>query len=257
MSISPPGGLLIKHGHQWLSLHCGCCYKRISVPVSCGSRYCDVCGVKRRNRTRSRMVWIQSLVKLKPGQRIKFLTLTLRSESDLAKMVTKLIKSFRKLRSSKYWKSLVDGGYYVIEVTGRPGAWHAHLHIVMQSYFIDWETLLGKWHRLTGALGVWVENIDPRDAAGYLTKYLSKSKIQDKGVDEMNESLQGRRLFQPFGSWHSLSVSYVQPESRCPSCDAKMWICLDFLLDAPIDVGVIRPPPLPIVVVSLQVDLPF
>ncbi|MCK5601487.1 protein rep [Candidatus Pacearchaeota archaeon] len=229
-------------GHKWLSLACGCCGESISVPASCGNRFCSTCGRNRIIRVKRRLTWLLEQIKLRPGERVKMLTLTLISEHDLPAMVDNLIKSFRKLRNRKYWRETVSGGAFVIEITKSDNGWHAHIHAVIQSYFMDWTLVRRQWRKITGASGVFVQNIPIRAAINYTTKYLTKGNEDPLLEQEISDSLKGRRLFNPFGTWHAIDRTYDEGVYQCKECGGSWFICLDFLDKYP-DYHAPLPPP--------------
>lgn len=222
---------MFKDNHHWLTFYCGGCGERISVPVSCGNRFCKICGLKRQLRVRRRMNFIVKNTRLTSGERWKHLTLTLRNETDLRKMTDNLIKSFRKLRQRQFWKGRVSGGFYVIEITGKEGNWHAHIHAMIVSQFFQWHRMKSLWESITGSTGVYIQNIPPSVAVKYMTKYLTKDSIDSPTIKDINSALKGRRLFQPFGRLHAINLQYTDAKYRCPDCGSTELICLDFLKD--------------------------
>jgi len=204
--------------HNFIRIVCYGCGHVIDVPLYCGNRFCEICGVSRRSRVRRRMQFLIDNAKLEPHDRIRFLTLTIRNQLSLPEMINFLMLSFRKLRNRSYWKSRVRGGCYVIEITGLPGNWHAHLHCLIAGDFIEWDRLLFHWRRITGSRGVWITNIDRRHAIKYLCKYLVKPDVPDQLVDDISSGLRSLRLFQPFGDWHKLNSEYKRAPIICPSC---------------------------------------
>jgi hypothetical protein len=139
-------------------------------------------------------------------------------------MIRHILKSFQKLRNRQLWKSKVDGGAYVIEITGRPGNWHAHLHIVIVSDWIDWESLVKAWRKCSGSQGVFINDIPQSEALRYLTKYLTKPDIPDQVCAEIARSLKGIRMFAPIGSWFALNKTYTKPKTPCKNCGGSRWL---------------------------------
>lgn len=192
----------------------------INVPVYCGNRFCPVCSAPRRSRIRKRLQWLVGQVDRKPGFRMKHLTLTIPNQVDLPKMLKHLLKSFRKLRSTPFWKNHVDGGAFVLEVTGKEGDWHGHIHIVIHATYVDWDTLKNLWIRFSKGRGVWIKALPVSAVVRYLCKYLSKPDLPDTSLALVNVALKGFRMFQPFGTWYALSNAYVKPLSKCSHCGA-------------------------------------
>lgn len=215
--------------HEFIRLVCTHCGHTIDVPVYCGNRFCNVCGFRRRSRVRHRLDWCVSHTPHITGYSFKHLTLTLVSESDIRSMIKKLVSAFRRLRQRAFWKSKVSGGSYVIEITGRPGAWHAHLHVIIYSSFLPYHKLLQLWITCSGSRGVYIQRVPPAQVVSYLTKYLTKPDIPDVVVREIADSLSGYRLFHPFGSWYKISSSCPKAKSDCPICHHSCWLPLDLV----------------------------
>lgn len=150
---------------------------------------------------------------------IKHLTLTIKNDTNLKRMVKHLLASFRRMRNRKAFKAKIVGGAFVIELTKTGNTWHAHLHIVIQSHKVDWELLRDMWLKCSkGSRGVYIRNIPPDQAVHYLTKYITKSDLSLDDQLVATELLKNYRLFNPFGSWYAVNLEYV-PETRfCPNC---------------------------------------
>lgn len=215
------------HAYRQITcLHCG---HVINVPIYCGNRFCPVCSVPRLSRVRRRLNWILNNIDPPRGYGIKFLTLTIRNEPDLPAMLQHLVKSFRKLRHLSFWKNYVRGGAFVLEVTGRPGNWHAHIHAVIESRYIPYDKILSLWIKVSGSRGVWIEKIPKRNVVGYLTKYLSKCSVPEDITDDVSQAVSGYRLFQPFGGWYGVNLSFQTEKAGCPMCGSHDWLPSDIL----------------------------
>ncbi|MCW7072266.1 MAG: protein rep, partial [Methanophagales archaeon] len=139
-------------------------------------------------------------------------------------------QSFRRLRQRAIWKNAVDGGCYVLEITGVPGNWHGHIHAVIYSRWMNWDKLLKVWIKVSGGRGVWIQNIPPSVAKNYITKYITKpAGISDEAAAELEFEIKGYRLFNPFGSWYNRNLEYRAEPYHCPRCGRTHWICIDYL----------------------------
>lgn len=214
-------------GHAFMKVVCQHCGETIDVPVYCGNRFCPVCSVPRRVRVRNRLEFLVANTELPPHFHFKHLTLTIPNQPDLYEMVRYIVKSFRKLRNRAFWKNYVDGGAFVLEVTGRPNNWHVHIHTIIISRYLDWNKLLKAWIACSKGRGVWLTDIPASAAVGYLTKYLSKPSVPDLVLEYVNWALKGMRLFSPFGCWYALNLTYKKPKSACPVCGQTSWLPLD------------------------------
>jgi len=173
---------------------------------------------------RSRLEFLVKNVKPPSSYNFKHLTLTIKNQQNLSTMVQSIVKSFRKLRQTRSWKLHVNGGAFVLEITGKPSAWHVHLHIIIESRYYDWKTLLDLWMRLSTGRGVYIQDIPRRQIIRYLTKYLSKTSVEPLISEDVNKALKGTRLFQPFGSWFSINRTYEKPVQLCQRCSGSSFM---------------------------------
>lgn len=218
--------------HEFRTILCMHCHHEISVPVYCGNRFCPICSRSRLRKIRDRLDHIIKHIKPIAGYSLKHLTLTIRNQSELSSMIKHLVHSFRKLRQRAWWKNNVDGGAYVVEITGRPGNWHAHIHSLVFSRYLSYDTLKANWQAVSGGIGCYIQRIPAGAAIGYLTKYLTKDPDMPEVVSaEINKSIKGMRWFSPYGSWYALSNTYVHVKRGCPECGASSWILLDAALN--------------------------
>lgn len=215
--------------HLYTTIVCGDCGHLLKVPVYCKNRFCPVCAAPRARRIRKRLQWYVSNVKLLPGQRFKHLVLTVRNSGDLSAAVDHLVKSFRRLRQSVWFKRHVSGGAYVIEITGREGNYHPHIHCLIASYFTPFAILKSHWEKCSGSWGVHISEKPARSVANYLTDYITK--LPDDVVDSvpMNEALRSRRLYSVFGTWHAMHCPKFRMTYPCPTCGAGCWYRIDDL----------------------------
>jgi hypothetical protein len=169
----------------------------------CHDRWCVPCCTARARDLQRAAVHALEL------SRPRFLTLTLKhSQQPLAVQVTKIWKSFRKLRGYKDFRWRVNGGIAFLEIKWQPVAkrWHPHLHVLVTGSYFPQGDLSRLWLKATGDSHVVdiraVANL--RLAAGYVAKYAAKA--WDWGVlsdpDALSEALHalhGRRLYLQFG----------------------------------------------------------
>jgi len=203
---------------------CARCGSSIRFPVYCGDRFCPTCTLSRRIRTRQRINWILAQIRLPPHYSFKHITLTIPNQPDPHAAVSILIASFRKLRSREAWRRHVKGGIFVIEITGEPGRWHAHVHAIVEAtYFPVW-VLSQHWQRASPGRVVWITRVSKNRIVNYLTKYVSKSSVIPQHRNDVAAALRGTRLFQPFGSWHGISRKYEYTPRPCHNCGASDWI---------------------------------
>lgn len=216
--------------HSYTRIVCTNCNAFFDVPVYCGNRFCPVCMVGRQSRVRRKLRGLVELVKPSPGYSIKHLTLTIRNMCDLKPMVEHLLKSFRRLRQRTFWKNYVEGGVFVVEVTGKPGDWHAHLHVVISARYLPYKKLLSQWIAVSGSRGVYIKRIPISAIVNYLTKYLTKTELAGVHQIEASAALKGKRMFQAFGCWHTLVGQVTCAVAVCSCCGARSLIPLDIVV---------------------------
>ena len=152
----------------------------------------------------------------------RLVTLTLKHRNaPLKDELARLRKGFQRLRATKWWKRLAKGGVVCTEIKrGADGAWHPHLHILVEGAFIPVAELKDHWHAATGdSYIVDVRRItNDRQAAAYVTKYVTKpidAKLIEvpEDLDEAIKALHHARMYEPFGTWR---VEIMQCDANDP-----------------------------------------
>jgi len=177
----------------------------------CRDRFCDACaGEKRR-------LIAANLARQLPKQTLRFLTFTLKSSAKpLNQQIDRLYHAFRTLRTRKHFKTKLYGGITFLELTInlRTGLWHPHLHVLASGQYIPKNDLQSAWFSITKDSFVTDIRIvtSPQQAAGYLTKYASKTIPAEvwhspKHLAEVIEATSNRRTFNTFGTWKNLELS--------------------------------------------------
>ena len=208
-------------GHFFTSVICMACGTTITVPVYCGNRFCQICSRARRGRVYRRLKFMLDNMQKIRGYSLKMLTFTISNQADLPAMLQVLVKSFRILRSRAWWKNSVEGGAFVLEVTGRPGNWHAHIHTLCSCRYLPWDSLRALWFRISGGRGVYISQCHGTTHAAYLTKYITKTDAPDQVSAEIAANLKGFRLFQPFGSWFKIIKNFPKHHPACKRCKTE------------------------------------
>jgi len=212
--------------HEYRRITCSFCGYTHDVPVWCGDRWCPVCAVSRRMRLINRMNWLAENTSPLPGHQFYFLTLTIVSNSDLAKQLRSLVRSFRKLRQRAFWKKHVNSGAFIIETKLNEAGWHCHIHALIFSRWLDWDFLLSEWIKVSTGRGVFIVKCKPSAISYYVTKYMTKPDLPDADLTEINAAMKGLRLFSPFGKWQALSQKYPKPKMVCEICGKSQWVMI-------------------------------
>lgn len=210
--------------HGWRRLWCMRCGHTIDVLVDCGRRFCPTCARRRARRIQNRLQYLFDKIQIQPKAGLKMLTLSTKNCQSLEPGIRHLVSSFRRLRQRALWKHYVIGGAFIIEVKGRPGNWHPHIHAVMYSYYIPWGRLRDAWRAVSGGTAVWISNIGPSQAKQYVTKYVTKSDIPPALQDEVSDALRHFRLFLRFGAWHNIILPKLKFDCPCQHCGQVDWM---------------------------------
>ena len=150
---------------------------RVRVSSStCGNRLCPACRAKRAHILGKR---IAAMMEQHAAGSLKLITLTLKhSKRDLLEQLKALKAAFKKLRSSKLWRTAKPHGVAIIEVTrsAETGDWHPHLHVIAAAPYIPQPKLKAAWFKASGTSTI----VDIRQIKGtravakYVSDYLTK-----------------------------------------------------------------------------------
>ena len=142
----------------------------------CGNRVCPACQRAYAFKLTRRLTDLFAHSRSNPPL---FVTLTLKpSHAPLPDILRNLKAFFRRLRATPLWKAAVRYGVAVVEVTRgrRNDHWHAHLHCVAWSDYLDARKLSALWRKITvGSFIVDVKRVKTSDdVAAYVASYLTK-----------------------------------------------------------------------------------
>lgn len=224
MQQSPPTPHAIRR------LYCSHCGFIIDAPVDCGDRFCNICSRRRAFRVRNRLRWLLHNSAPSQGYVLKMVTLSMPNCKQLDAGVRMLVQCFRRLRQSQIWLKNVEGGATIIEVKGRPNSWHPHLHILCYSRRLPWHPLRDRWTQISGGTACYIQNVNQDKALYYVTKYITKVDVPEFLEYSVGTVLKKFRLFQRFGSWHSLKIPKKLFDYPCPTCTKSIWVS-DIFID--------------------------
>lgn len=187
----------------------------------CNYRWCPSCAnTRRRVIAESIGQWLLK----RRGKR--FITLTLKnSAAPLAGQVDLLYTYFKYLRKKALWKDNVKGGIWFFQITQNKstGEWHPHIHVLVDSKWIEKYELSEAWLSITkNSFITDIRRVDSdMKASEYVARYGSKpGTLADKSLTdgmEMIQALHDRRLIGAFGSARGLQFRPKPPE------DAGDW----------------------------------
>lgn len=106
----------------------------------------------------------------------------------------------------------------MVEITHNGNGWHVHAHFVIESYYFPQRQIHKLWSSIVGEGTVFIKDMPVGAIVNYLTKYLTKGMVEGKRNEALNRALKGKRLFQPFGNWHSQMGSFTPIKRKCPVC---------------------------------------
>lgn len=187
----------------------------------CGLKWCPLCSA-------SRQAWISGecerwFVKV-PTPRL--VTLTLRhTDALLADQVHDIYDYFRKFRKRKFFRSKTRGGvwFFHIKKSQTDGRWHPHLHMLVDSDFLEHKEISKLWAKITGGSKiVHIKAVtNPQNSVKHAARYsaepcdLSKHTVIDSL--EVFYALHGKRIC---GTWGSARMISFRPK---PREDSKQW----------------------------------
>lgn len=187
----------------------------------CHVRLCPYCG-----NFRAGLVAQQLIAILHQMKHPRVIVLTVKAvDTDLREQLRELRHNFAKLRRTKMWKHLVDGGAYTLHITRNPksGLWHPHLHILADGLYFPVKLLRKLWHEATGSAEiVWIEKIrDYQGAVRDLTRYVGSPPHVDElppaAIRDYASAVSGARMVQTFGNCHGLKlVDKDPPDTESP-----------------------------------------
>jgi len=210
-------------------LICTNCGATVDVPLFCGDRFCDICSGPRRTRFSRRVERIVKHLPKRNGYKWRFITLTIPTATRPAAALDTLYASFRRLRNRKLWKRKVAGGIVGAEVTRTWDKFHVHIHILAYSLYFPQADLARAWKSCSPGRIVDIRLIPSRNAAMYLTKYVTKSTLPAAFRPEVSEAFRNRRLYTVFGDCHSLKLKKEYHPTPCASCSNGNWVPLSMI----------------------------
>ncbi len=182
----------------------------------CKNRFCDVC------QRRRALVISDALAAVLEDRVVRFITLTLRaSHTPLREQLDLLYRHFSTLRRRRWWREHVTGGAAFLEVKigANSGAWHCHLHILVEGEFMLQKELSNEWYCTTGSSYIVDVRACPDTAARarYVTKYVTKPAdasvyAQPERLVEFIAAYKGRRACFTFGTWRGIELD---PDVEC------------------------------------------
>lgn len=193
------------------------------------------------------------------------LTLTVRNLKRIdAGELELLKKAWVSLRRSKLFEK-VSGGFWSMEITNQGKGWHAHIHAVLDSQYLDQSQIERAWSK---RIGQEMSIVDIRELRGpdplkEVVKYTSKpTQMIHWSDDDLRQFLDvapSLRMFGVFGTCYKQRSEFrefndeLKSESGFCECGCNSWKILDAVRPSLHLTPPQRPPPKP--QLSLGLDL--
>ncbi len=152
---------------------------------------------------------------------LKLITLTLQHHDDPpALMLKKLYKSFRKLKSRKFWKDRVTGSVWFLHAkfSWDSATWHLHLHVLVSGNFIPHGELKQIWHKITGdstIVGIQaVKDVESsiQDVARYAAAPADQTQLDLEQRLDLHHALSKRRCCGASGTAKGILLRPALPD---------------------------------------------
>lgn len=232
----PQNNLTETTEHPTLSWHCNSCGHEWVAVARCGDRLCPTCRLKDMARITERFKEKLAAGELRAAT-WRFMTLTIRSTPDLEQQLRDLRSAWKNMRRQKWFKEIVAGGLFAVDITETPAGWHAHIHALVAGDYVPQRKLSHEWLKLTGAPIVGIQRVaQPSDGAcgvlsalRYLLKYIKKPP-QAIHAQTLRASIKGLRLMEGFGDYYK-AAQHLAPAKvarKCPECGGDECVCLQY-----------------------------
>jgi len=208
-----------------LTLHvCDHCHSHQYIPVNCKRRLCAVCEPRKARKNAA-----LALALFAKAREPRWLTLTMTRAPKLAEGIARIRRAFRAWRRGPIIRKLIRSGFYQIEAKPKPDGWHVHLHCLLDSRYLPWQTVERTWARALEqeTSSIWIERVNGRKVVEYVTKYAMKpgdyAKMTDAQLAEIAATIHKARLTGAWGEWYQATLATVNelPEPArhvCPVC---------------------------------------
>ena len=210
---------------------CGDCGQVRKFPNRCDQFFCPECNNHLTADRTSQVEWWTKTIR-----QPKHVVLTIKNVSNITPLhIDELRSFFTKLRHRKAFKNW-RGGFYSMQITHSATGWHPHIHLVVDTNWIDLNELNSAWRQITRGAGQVTKVMDCRDK-GYLrrvTSYIARGSEMaawdPQTIAECINAFRGRRTFGVFGSLFGMRSEFAEwiaelkakrPRCDCGSCNVK------------------------------------
>lgn len=184
----------------------------VVIASYCKSRFCEPC---MRSKQMIMAANLRRQLSARPIGKYRFTTITIAHTDDpLTDQLQRLLSWWRKLRTSKLWRSQKGGSYFIECKRGKDGRWHPHMHLLTEGHFLPQAALSDLWSKLTG--GSYIVDVravrNMNDVCMELTKYVCKGTSSNVW-DELDTAIEwicasrGVRMCGTFGTWRNFKLT--------------------------------------------------
>ncbi|MBA7623493.1 hypothetical protein ES703_30889 [subsurface metagenome] len=187
----------------------------------CNLRWCPMDGASRQawNATETRR-WFIGV------HNPRLVTLTMKhNDLPLKEQIDILYHNFEKFRRRKFFKDRCLGGvwFFHIKKSKNDHRWHPHIHMLIDSDFLEQKVISKLWHKITGdSKIVHIKAVtNPTNSVQHAARYCAEpcdlSGLSDIDALEVYYALKDRRICGSWGTARKISFRPKSPE------DSKKW----------------------------------
>jgi hypothetical protein len=160
------------------------------------------------------------------------LTLKVESYGNVQEEVDRIIASFRKLRKRTVWNG--EKGIASIEIVKKSEeSWYVHLHILVDSKWMDQKELSDAWKEITGnSFIVYIKRVggDQRSALREVLKYQTKIwELNEEDKEFVEKTFKHRRFVYTFGIKRPEKTKFKG--MKCKICGGELELFEDWVIN--------------------------
>lgn len=226
--LDPPAARRLWMCGMRLPLRCRACGHATQIRFSCNLRICAMCSRARAQKLRTSWRYAlraMILARLVDPSKLRFVTLTLRTDGNVRERVEKIQRAFALFWRKTWEAEKGSGAIFVLEV-GQ--ALNVHIHALVHGRYISQGRLSRLWREITGDSYV----VDIRRVRGVdavlceLLKYLTKgitSSDDPYYLAVVHMAFRGKRALSTKGLFYGIGLRVVDHLS-CGRCGGQLVV---------------------------------